>query len=200
MSGNRSKLKEDARRRRTCNALGRAVFALIQEKPFDAITVQEILDRAGVGRSTFYTHFRDKEDLLLSDIDEFLEQAATALTRRKDPSDRVAPVHEFFAHATAMSPLRDALGASGKMHDFLDLAMGHFARGIERRLAELPRARGLPAERRAPLAHGLAGALLSMMTWWLDRGAPGTPAEMDAIYHQMVWAGVAAEDRPRKSG
>lgn len=45
--------KTDARVRRTRDALGDALVALMQEKPFDTITVQDVLDRAHVGRSTF---------------------------------------------------------------------------------------------------------------------------------------------------
>ena len=70
------------------------------------------------------------------------------------------------------------------------MATGHFARGIDRRLAELPRGRGLAAERRAALAHALAGALLSLLSWWLGRDMPESPAAMDDPYHRMVWAGI----------
>jgi len=48
-------------------------MALMHEKNFDDITVQNVLDRAGVGRSTFYVHYRDKEDLFLSDVEDFLD-------------------------------------------------------------------------------------------------------------------------------
>jgi AcrR family transcriptional regulator len=57
-----SKKKTDARVRRTRDALGDALVALMQEKPFDTITVQDVLDRANVSRSTFYTHYSDKDD------------------------------------------------------------------------------------------------------------------------------------------
>ena len=75
MSGNREaservhsgKHRLDARARRSRDALGDALIALMQEKPFDDITVQEVLDQAGVSRSTFYHHFRDKEDLFARD-------------------------------------------------------------------------------------------------------------------------------------
>src|SRR5580700_5991169 len=59
--------KTDRRVRRTRDALGDALMKLMHEKPFRDIKVQHVLDRAGVGRSTFYTHFRDKDDLFLSD-------------------------------------------------------------------------------------------------------------------------------------
>src|SRR5947208_3389919 len=56
-------VKGDPRVRRTRDALGDALVALMQEKEFASIRVQDVLDRAGVGRSTFYEHFKDKDDL-----------------------------------------------------------------------------------------------------------------------------------------
>src|SRR6202012_5392571 len=61
----------DRRVRRTRDLLHRALLDLIAEKGYPHITVQDILDRADVGRSTFYTHYRDKEDLLRSGIADF---------------------------------------------------------------------------------------------------------------------------------
>src|ERR1051326_4229046 len=92
-----AKRKVHRRVLRTRDRLGDALIALMQEKPFGAITVQEVLDRAGVSRSTFYVHYRDKNDLFLSDADEFLEAIAMKLSRSKEKSERVAPVREFFA-------------------------------------------------------------------------------------------------------
>src|SRR5215470_20414517 len=92
------KKKIDARVRRTRDALGDALVELMQEKPFDTITVQDVLDRAQVGRSTFYSHYSDKDDLLMSDAEEFFELISTALSVHGDKSDRVFPVQEFFAH------------------------------------------------------------------------------------------------------
>src|SRR3954463_13974337 len=88
----------DLRVRRTRDRLGDALVELLLQKSFDEVTVQEILDRAGVSRSTFYTHFRDTNDLFLSDVDDFFEGMATALSRGGSKSKRVAPVQELFAH------------------------------------------------------------------------------------------------------
>jgi AcrR family transcriptional regulator len=184
--------KTDRRVLRTRDRLGDALIALMQEKPFDGITVQEVLDRAGVSRSTFYVHYRDKEDLFLSDLDEFLEMMAMRLSRHREESERVAPVREFFAHVAEAQQLYAALVEAGKVQDFLELAQGHFARGIERRLAEMPRAKGVAAGDRATVAHALAGAMLSLLKWWIDRGMPTPPEQMDELYHQMVWSGVSA--------
>ena len=188
--------KMDARVRRTRDALGDALVALIQEKPFDTITVQDVLDRAGVGRSTFYLHYSNKEDLLMSDADEFFERFSMALSVHKDVSDRVAPVREFFAHVAEMRKFFDALTKSGKAQENLELARGHFARGIERRIAELPRGRGISARERPAIAFAHAGAMLSLLTWWLDRGMHESPEHIDDLFHRMVWTGMSSKSSP----
>lgn len=192
MSRNASKTGPtlDRRVRRTRDLLGDALVQLVQEKAFDAITVQEVLERAGVSRSTFYAHFSDKDDLLLSDADEFFALVAGRLARCAEPSERLAPVSEFFAHVAEASPFLSALVAAGKLDDVMKLGHGHFAHGIEQRLAALPRARHLVAARRAALAQALAGAMLSLLTWWLGRGRPESPEELDALFHQLAWSGV----------
>jgi len=58
---------------RTRDVLGDAIVELMQELPFEQITVQQVLDRAGVARSTFYMHYREKDDLFLSEADEFFK-------------------------------------------------------------------------------------------------------------------------------
>jgi AcrR family transcriptional regulator len=177
----RNGAKVDPRVRSTRERLGDALIELIQQKRFDDVTVQEVLDRAGVGRSTFYVHYRDKDDLLLSDAEEFLESMAAMLSRTGEVSRRVAPVRELFAHVAGQRSLYDALAASGRLHDFFELAQGCFARGIEKRLTEKAGLAG-----RAALSQALAGALLSLMSWWLKREMPATPAEMDELFHSIV--------------
>src|SRR5262244_2336456 len=63
---------KDRRVQKTKSLLHEALGSLIREKPYDGIVVQEILDRANVGRSTFYMHFSDKDDLLVSGIHDML--------------------------------------------------------------------------------------------------------------------------------
>jgi AcrR family transcriptional regulator len=181
--------KMDARVRKTRDRLGDALVELMQEMPFDTIKVQDVLDRAGVGRSTFYVHYRDKDDLLMSDADEFFELISMALSIHGDKSDRVAPVQEFFQHVGEVRGFITALTKSGKLQENLELARGHFARGIERRLAEVPRGKGIPAGDRPAVAFAHAGALLSLLTWWIDRGMRESPEQMDELYHRMVWTG-----------
>ncbi len=184
--------KTDLRVKRTRDALGDALVVLMQEKPFDSIRVQDVLDRAGVGRSTFYEHFKDKDDLFDSDAEDFFELIAMALPRRHDPSERVFPVRELFEHLREMRSLYDAIVASGKAHDNLALAQGHFARGIEERLGQIPRARGVPAQERNLFALAQAGAMISLLQEWLRRGMKEPSAEMDDLFHRMFWNGAGA--------
>lgn len=194
------KKKEDRRVRRTRDRLGDALMELIEEKPFEEIIVQDVLDRAGVSRATFYSHFRDKNDLFLSDCDEFFEGMATALSRFGCKSERVAPVRELFAHIAEARPFYDALVESGKIHDVWELGLEHFARGIEERLKQIPRARGIAQDRRAAVAHGLAGNLVAMLTWWVRHGMTPSPEEMEKLFHKLVWSGVEGENNGRAAG
>lgn len=182
--------KTDARVRRTRDALGDALIELMQEKPFDTITVQDVLDRAHVSRSTFYSHYNDKDDLLMSDAEEFFESISMALSVHGDKSDRVFPVQEFFVHLSDVQPFYKALVKSGKFQENMELARGHFARGIERRLSELPRGKSIPPKQLPAIAFTHAGALLSLLTWWLDRGMRESPQEMDELFHRLVWNGA----------
>ena len=184
--------KVDRRVVRTRDVLGDALVALIQEKDFDAITVQEVLDRAGVGRSTFYAHYQDKNDLFLSDAEDFFEAMSTALSKYGDKSNRVAPVCEFFRHVADQREFHDALLASGKLQDMWEMAQEYFARGIERRLTEL---RGIPkmdAVQAAAHGHAFAGALLSLLNWWLRSGGKMSAEQADELFHRMVWSSIEA--------
>jgi AcrR family transcriptional regulator len=193
--------KPDRRVRQTRETLGDALVNLMHEKPFEEITVQHILDRAGVSRSTFYTHFSDKNDLFLSDVEEFFEMMAFALSRHKDTFRRIAPVREMFTHLAESRPLFDAMVAAEKIQDVMEIGQGCFARGIDQRLAELaaaktngtgsaPGTRAMARSASTAVAQMLAGALTSLMTWWIHSDKTLSPAQMDDLYHDMAWAGV----------
>jgi AcrR family transcriptional regulator len=180
--------KTDRRVLRTRDTLGDALVALMHEKSFDEITVQDVLDRAGVGRSTFYVHYRDKDDLFLSDVEEFCEMFSTLLKRHGASTKRLAPVEEFFTHIREAHEFYAALVRSEKLNDVLALARGCFARSIEERLETA----GIEIEpvRRSAQAHALAGTLFSLLDWWIDKGMKADPTEMDTLFHRMAWSGI----------
>lgn len=179
----------DLRVRRTRERLGAALIALIEEKSIDNVTVREVLDRAEVGRSTFYLHYQDKNDLLVSQLENGLEMWSSILSTRNEKSRRLAPVAEFFAHVASAGKLYRSLVDSGRIEVFFDLAQGYFARGIARRLRQI----GLPMSDQRELdasSHAFAGNLLSLLKWWLDRGTKEPAKHMDELFHRMVWKGL----------
>jgi AcrR family transcriptional regulator len=188
--GRKQQRKVDVRVQRTRDQLGYALIALIQEKPVNDVTVQDVLDRASVGRSTFYLHYRDKDDLLLSQLEMFLETMSTILSDRQEKSCRVVAVEEFFTHIGNQNKLYRVLTDSGHLKEFFDLAEGCFARGIERRLRESGRINGFGKRELAARASALSGSMLSLLRWWLDRGEKESPKAMDEMYHRMVWNGM----------
>jgi len=183
--------RPDRRILRTRDKLGDALIALMQEKDFDHITVQNVLDRAGVGRSTFYVHYRDKNDLFLSDVEDFLELTSSALRRQDANPRRLLPVAEFLAHIRDVREFYAALVKSGKVNDVMALARGFFARSIDERLQTAGVA--IEPSHRSATAQALAGSFFSLLEWWIDKGMKPDPREIDEIFHRMAWKGL--EDR-----
>jgi AcrR family transcriptional regulator len=203
-SPRKSTRKPDRRVRQTRDALGDALVKLMHAKPFEEITVQHILDGAGVSRSTFYTHFSDKNDLFLSDAEEFFEMMASALSEHRDKSRRLAPVREMFEHAAEWRPFLKAMTEAGKIQDVMEIGRECFARGIARRLEEMgielraashePRgrveqSRKLQGEATA-ISQMMAGALMALMSWWLAGGHGFSAAQMDELFHELAWGGI----------
>ena len=186
--------KPDLGIRRTRSLLSNALVALMQEKPIDKITVQEVLDRATVGRSTFYLHFRGKDDLFLCVLEDGLEMWSTVLLRKQEKSYRIAPVAEFFMHVGDAKKLHRALVDSGRIHTFFELAQVYFARGIARHLKDMGLKDPVQSELDAR-SHALAGNMLSLLKWWLDRGARESPKAMDAMFHRMAWNGLQSKSK-----
>lgn len=181
--------KPDLRIRQTRGRLNDALVALMQEKPIDKVTVQEVLDRATVGRSTFYLHYRDMDDLFLCVLEDGLEMWSSFLLRQKEKSLRVAPVEEFFGHAASARRLYRALVESGRIHVFFELAQGYFARGIARRLRNMGM-KNVVQDQLDARSNALAGNLLSLLRWWLERGTKESPKAMDELFHRMAWRGL----------
>ncbi|GJG86328.1 TetR family transcriptional regulator [Gemmatimonadetes bacterium T265] len=204
----------DPRVARTTRALGRALVALLEERAFDAITVQDILDRAGVGRTAFYAHYRNKEDVLHSSyegvfawLEPLVERPLGAARAGGAAGARLFPVAELLAHVGEERALVDALRRDGLLDDMWGLLAGYAARMIARRLdgwvrhpagapaagaalgpvAGVPHGDACPPAARDLLAHMLAGALVESVRWWQDHPTAATPAGVDAAFHDLAW-------------
>jgi AcrR family transcriptional regulator len=172
----------DPRVRRSVNALGRALVQLMHERQFDDITVQDILDRAGVGRATFYTHYRNKDDVLYSGYERLFTMFEEMLETSRSP--RLFPVAEFIGHLGDAGVFLETVRVAGKLDDFYGLGVDSIARIIERRIIAAGDAR--PALPSSLVSRMLAGALTEMVKWWLEHPGRSTPSQMDVTFHTMA--------------
>src|SRR5882672_10097757 len=101
--------KVDRRTNRTRRSLSTALVELVKEKRFDDITVQNVIDRADVGRSTFYSHFRDKDDLFQKDWQRFLDGFAQHIDWEKTGTGSFVPVVYLFRHLQEFQPFYKGL-------------------------------------------------------------------------------------------
>ncbi len=181
-------MKLDRRERRTRQALANALIALMQEKRYDAITVQDILDRADVGRSTFYAHYRDKEDLFTSEFQAALGQL---LGQMADEEEQVIPTLQLFRHFREHQHLYQALVRGHGLETLYRASRGYLTQVIEERIVRLARATGRqPAAPLPILSSYLAGALLNLTQWWFDNQMPYPPERMDEIFQGLVMPGL----------
>jgi AcrR family transcriptional regulator len=180
---------EDRRVQRTKGRLRSAIASLIHEKEYGAIAVKEILARADVGRSAFYTHFRDKEELLVSALREAIRAAAGASTQRLHPADAVLafsyPFLEQVEHVRRLdrhmssperfAPVHDCLRRVIAEHVESMLPRGHASRDVG--------ATAMPTELVA--AH-VADTFLRVLTWWLQSDMPWSAREVDAFFRDLT--------------
>jgi len=189
--------KEDRRVARTRRALREALLELIQEKGYAAVTVEEITERADLGRTTFYLHYRDKEALLL----ESLEQIADALRgqirlENMQPATgpgRTAkdPIHQVFHHAAENSDLYKIILSGGAASRVLNHVRELLLEGAVEFFS--PRLHPGNAKETPPVdsfAGYFASSLLGYLTWWLEKGMPYEPDEVADLFIQLFFGGA----------
>jgi len=186
----------DRRVQRTRQLLNSALMSLIVEKGYDSVTVQDIIDRANLGRSTFYAHYQDKEDLLLSGIDEVVHsliwggEATSTDGQGAGTTHRILSTATIFRHAQEEYQLHKALFTGSGLEVMHKEIQNHLCNHIEEQIDQL-----LPDEKSPPvelsvISNYLAGALLTLLVWWLENDMPYTPERMDALYQELSMPGV----------
>jgi len=174
----------DPRVLRSKRALGDALVELLHERSFDEITVQDILDRAGVGRATFYAHYRNKQDVLHSGVEHLFVFLDGVLDRPSSAGPRLVPVTEFLEHIREADVFIASIRASGRFEELSDLIVAFVADMISRRIA--PSERVIATMSPALLSRMLAAAFMEMFRWWMEQPARETPERMDAIFQALA--------------
>jgi AcrR family transcriptional regulator len=178
--------KTDRRSNRTRRQLSSALVDLVKEKRFDDITVQNVIDRADVGRSTFYSHFRDKEDLFQKDWEKFLDGFAGHIDWERVGTGSFVPVVYLFRHLRDFQPFYKGLVRSQKVDTVFKTGVGYLSKKVEIALTARLRGKPAPAIPIPILSNYLASELFTLLKWWLDHNMPYPPERMDEIFHALV--------------
>lgn len=179
----------DRRVGRTRQSVRNALIELILEKHYDSISVQDIIDRANVGRSTFYLHFRDKEDLFRGDWQRVIAHFVEKITIENINNGRIFPIQELFNHLKDFHHLYRALDKSGKIAQLFSYGQKYLAEQIEARLKDILKDATRTLIPLPILANYLATGIFSNLKWWLDNNMPNPPEQMDKIFHQLIVPG-----------
>jgi AcrR family transcriptional regulator len=167
----------DRRVRRSRERLHAALVALILERGWDRVTVQAVCDRARVGRSTFYVHFADKEDLLVGGLDNVCD----ALRRQRRP-----PPFGF---------VRGLIDHAGESRRLFRAVIGKRAGvAVQRKFREVVgelmledlRGQRVPANRLAVTSRFLAGALVELLLAWVEDRDRGSALDVEDAFVRMA--------------
>jgi AcrR family transcriptional regulator len=184
----KKKKSPDRRVGRTRTQLRQAMTQLMMEKGYERLTVEDVLERAGIARSTFYAHFRSKDDLLESGFSDLLTELRT---RSAAESER---------------PLAFSLAMFEHAHDHRRLYRAHVGRRsgamviarVRRLLGELVRedlSRRRTRRSSIPLDVAIeycVGSLVGVLTWWLDHKTDLSPREIDEVFRALTLPGLAS--------
>jgi AcrR family transcriptional regulator len=185
----------DRRVQRTHRLLTEALVELILERGWDAVSVQELCERADVGRATFYTHFADKEDLLVGGLD-----ALGAFIRKQAPiasgSKPLAFARGIIDHAEEQRRLFRAV--VGKRSG--QIVQNHFRQLLIRLVREDLEYLAPGHPRLDVTVRYVAGAFFELLSFWLEARTELGPEELETEFHRLTQPvlAVLAESAPRR--
>jgi AcrR family transcriptional regulator len=184
--------KKDRRTRRTRQLLRSALLSLLKEKRYQEISVQDIIERADVARSTFYMHYVDKDDLLTGGQGVFAENLGEQLTAHAGENHTsIFSSRAWFYHIQAQVPILKVIAKDSAM----ELAMKTLRGIIHRSFEEGMQTHSQIEKASMPLpliVDYLTDTLMTLLTWWFKDGMRYTPEQMDEMFQQLVMPGVSS--------
>lgn len=186
----------DRRVRRTRELLQKALLELMSERGYDAITIQEIVDRANVGRTTFYLHFNSKDELLISCHDiivaEFHVGPLWPLSREEllspqPPPGMVSAYRHFQDARLLLYPIFQGKDGTLILRRIRDWSAEEIEESLRAAFADADSA--IPFNL---LAGYLAGAQIALLQWWLEKRLPYTPEDLAQTFHRLQRAAICA--------
>jgi AcrR family transcriptional regulator len=192
----------DRRVARTRELVLEAFRTLMVDRGYEKMTVQHVLDRSGVGRATFYAHFKSKQDLMAASIGRLKAGLRNAWQEEARRNRRAAePVGfslGFLRHVNSHRRIYDQV--MGKSSEIT------IDRHMRRMLGELAREDllGRPGARRNSKALEVAaqlvsGALWSLVVWWLSTRSRLSAEEVDAHFRNLILHGLDGALGPKSA-
>jgi len=187
MTANVSSRDGDRRVRRTRAAIQTALTDLIVEKGYDSVTVSDVIERADIGRSTFYSHFTDKRDV----FDDTISELGGFLRSHAGDGDGVFSFSlPMFEHIVEQRSVIRALFGRGGHSVALQATRTALEGAIREDLEARPAARSLDPATLSLLIAFVVGAYVSVVTHWLDSPHAYSAAELDKAFRSFVIPGV----------
>ncbi len=187
----REKNAGDRRVLRTKGMLSEALFALIIERGYESITVQDIAERANIGRATFYLHYHDKEQLLedslltlMDELTKYMEQSPALPSTYRELSVR------FFRHVAEQHELYRAMLKSDGPPFILSTLSRNLVLILQHRVLKPLFDESKQQIDPELLAMHAAGSLLFLAMWWLNHNLTPPAEELGAIFMRLVAPGV----------
>lgn len=191
--------KTDRRVSRTRRGLQEALFALILEKGYDSVTIEEITNRADLGRTTFYLHYRDKEDLLMQAVRDVVDDLVSQLAQypmdslklrsETELADLLVPVVTLaFEHVAQNADLYRVLLRGDGTHLVLQRLREILREAIASLIQHFTTREHLVLKPKVPIdvfLNSLAGAWMGLLAWWLEEDMPYTSEQMAVMYQRM---------------
>ena len=178
----------DRRIQKTRTLLLEAIGALVHEKPYDQIVVKEILHHANVGRSTFYEHFRDKDELLSSAMRDLLCRSFNtgATGSRAERILRFSrPILEHIEHRRDAAGFDSDTHAKLALHERLKSELAQLIAGeVDLAVRECTVVHGrMPSEL---LAQHVSSSFVMVLDWWVEGRSRLTAAEVDSLFRALA--------------
>ncbi len=182
----------DRRQQKTRAAIFTAFSALLAEKNYSKITVQDIIDAANVGRTTFYAHFETKDDLLKALCEELfghiISSAADCTHTHGLYSDRNAP-ESVFCHL-----LQHLQEDENNILELLSCESSEvFLRYFKDSLNELIQNQFVNQNRKNNmdipqnfLVNHISGSFVEMVLWWIKGRMKQPPEELDRYFRAVI--------------
>jgi AcrR family transcriptional regulator len=186
--------KTDRRIQRTRDLLQRALIELINERGYDTITIQHIVDRANIGRTTFYKHYNSKDELFMSCheamLNEFHINPRHPLSREEllspeIPSEMAPAYHHLEQKRARLYPIFQGQDSPLILRQIRDRSAREIEVNLRVTFGEVKS--NIPLE---ILANYLAGAQVALMQWWLEKRRPHSAENLARTFHLLQRAAI----------